>query len=339
MEQITNQKKLRPWMGVVMQAFFLLLFITAGAWMQRSWGIPGLVGSELMFAVAAVLYCLIRKVKLSEMFPVKKISVRDFFGVLFMAAGGILLSMIMLGISILILPRSYLSEATGLSDFLYKDNTLPVLLVVGALLPAICEESMERGCVISHFRSIKKDWVIALIMGLFFGIMHMSVLRFLTTASLGFLLSYIMSKKNNILIPMMMHFFNNAFAVTVGALSSGVDASAVENINGVTTLGAYLVIGFACPLLITIGLLLLDPEGHKWYRFVVAGCLSLTMLVSGMGLVVVSAMQGGVGTSLVTSTGSYTVKEAGEAMNVNFDVKVEKSYEAGFSVKDVKKAE
>ena len=73
MEQLTDQKKLRPWMGVVAQAGFLVLFLTAGAAMQRRLGIPGLVLSELMFLVVAVGYCLIRKVKLKEMFPVKKI--------------------------------------------------------------------------------------------------------------------------------------------------------------------------------------------------------------------------------------------------------------------------
>ena len=337
MEQISNQKKLRPWMGVIVQAGFLGLFLTAGAAMQTAWGIPGLVTSELMFAIVAVIYCMIRGVKLKEMFPVKKVTVRDFFGALFMAASAILIGMIMVGFSIMIFPERFRSELTGLSDFLYSSTSFPVLLLVAAILPAICEEAMERGCVLSHFRSIKYDWVIALIMGIFFGIMHMSVLRFLTTAAMGFILSYVMTKKNNILLPMLIHFFNNAFSVAVGSLTSGVDTSAaMENINSLSMLGGYLVLGFAAPVLVVIGLLLLDPDNHKWYRFLIAGGISFTMLVAGFGLIGVSVLNNFNGPYLVNSQMSYEVTSEGENTPLDFGVAEGKEYHVTVKVKYVK---
>ena len=72
--------------------------------MQRNYGIPGLIASELMFLLVAVLYCLLRRVKLSEMFPVKKITAAEFFGVVILAAAGFLFSMVGVGVSLSILP-------------------------------------------------------------------------------------------------------------------------------------------------------------------------------------------------------------------------------------------
>ncbi|MBR4010295.1 MAG: CPBP family intramembrane metalloprotease [Clostridiales bacterium] len=298
MEQISNQKKLRPWMGVLVQAGCLALFVTAGAYMQRNWGQLGLFTSEAMFAVVSILYCLARRVKLKEMFPIKKITLRDFFGVILVAGGTILFSLLAMTISLIIMPRSFQSELTGLTDYLYSENSLWYLLLAAAVMPAICEETMERGMVLSHFRSLKKDWMIALIVGAFFGIMHMSVMRFLTTACGGFFLSLVMTKKNNLLLPMMMHFLNNGFSVVVGSLTRSLkpvaEATASSATAGFTTssavaaFGEYLVIGCIAPILIVLGFFLLDPQGNRGkagQRLAVAGTFSAIMLVLGMNIV------------------------------------------------------
>ena len=39
--------------------------------------------------------------------------------------------------------------------------------IAAVICPPICEEAIMRGAILSNFRSIKKDWVIVLIMGLF----------------------------------------------------------------------------------------------------------------------------------------------------------------------------
>ena len=314
MEQLSNQKKLRPWMGFVVQAGFLGLFVTAGAWMQRNYGIPGLIGSELMFLIVAVLYCLIRRVKLTEMFPVKKITGREFWGVLILAVAGFLLSMVGVGISLAVLPKSFRSEITGLTDFLYgKMNYLEMVLVV-ALLPALCEEAMERGCVLSHFRSIKRDWVIVLIMGVFFGIMHMSPLRFLSTATAGALMSYLLVKKNNILLPMLMHFMNNFASVTLSYLGNqflnteGASEQVME-LNGLTTLGAYMFFAFAAPVLLVVGMMLIDPEHHKAIRFAIAGGISAVMLFGGFGITAATVLQDSLSSGKALSSGESSKSE------------------------------
>ena len=340
MIQLTNQEKLRPWMGFVVQAFFLVLFITAGAWMQRNWGIPGLVASELMYLVVSVGYCLIRRVKLSEMFPIKKITASDFFGVVFLGIAGFLFSMVALGISMAILPKSFRAEATGLSDFLGGMN-YPILVLVAAVTPAICEEAMERGCVLSHFRSIKRDWVIVLIMGIFFGIMHMSPLRFLTTATLGAILSYLVVKKNNILLPVMLHFFNNFTSTTLstlaGSISSTEQASdTIMEVSGLSILGAYLFIAFAAPIFLVLGMMLIDRENHKAYRFAIAGGVSVIMLFSGLGITMTAALAEFSSTKPIVDA-EYTILADDEFAEdaTDFNVKYTKTYTVSLEITGV----
>lgn len=293
MEQLTNQNKLRPWMGFVAQAGFLVLFLTAGAWVQRNLGIPGLVLSELMFLVVSVGYCLIRRVKLKEMFPMKKITLCEFFGTVILGAAGFMLSLLCVGISLTVLPVSFREEVTGLNEYIYGSMNLPVLVAVVAVLPAICEEAMERGCVLSHFRSIKKDWVIILIMGVFFGIMHWSPLRFLNTAMLGALLSYLMVKKNNILLPMLLHFGNNFVSVVLGYLGQSLtrgESADLTNIDTVQLMGSYLFLSCAAPVLVVTAMMLIDREHHKPVRYAIAGSLSGIMFFLGIFLMSVSTM-------------------------------------------------
>ena len=293
MEQLSTQKKLRPWMGFVAQAGFLILFLTAGAWMQRNLGITGLILSELMFLVVAVSYCLIRKVKLKEMFPIKKFTVAEFFGTAILGASGFMLSLLCVGVSLAVLPKSYRAEVSGLNEYIYGSMNLPLLILIVAILPAICEEAMERGCVLSHFRSIKHDWLIVLIMGVFFGIMHWSPLRFLNTAVLGAMLSYLMVKKNNILLPMILHFGNNFVSVVLGYLGQMITSGKTADLNDidmVQLMGSYLFLSCAAPVLIVTAMMLIDKEHHKATRFIIGGCLSAIMFFAGITLLMYSSV-------------------------------------------------
>ena len=111
----------------------------------------------------------------------------------------------------------------------------------------------------------------------------MSVLRFLTTMTLGLFLSYVVVKKNNIILSMIMHFTNNFISVAIsyalGQNGAAVSSSATVDYSAV--IGTYMVIGFASPILITLGLMLVYPEGHKKIRFLYAGVMAAALLVGG----------------------------------------------------------
>ena len=282
MEKLSDQGRLRPWMGFVLFGVVMAFFILVCAPLQQNLGITGLVITELAFLAMAVIYCLIRKVKIKEVFPVKKVKVREVIGCILLVLGIFPVSLMLVALTAIIFPQAA-SEVGELNSFIFGNLNFPLAVLIVALLPAICEEAIHRGAILSNFRGIKHDWVIVLIMGIFFGINHMSVLRFLTTMTLGLFLSYVVVKKNNIILSMIMHFTNNFISVAIsyalGQNGAAVSSSATVDYSAV--IGTYMVIGFASPILITVGLMLVHPEGHKKIRFLYAGVMAAALLVGG----------------------------------------------------------
>lgn len=294
MQTLSNQKKWKIWQGFLFQAVAVLMLATIGAWMQRSWGLYGLVTTELMFLIYALAITLFHRTPLKEVFPLKLPSLRDIGGLLIFLVAGFQLNFLSIGLSLTVLPKDLTnSELSGLSDALAGPGMSALaLLIIEAILPAICEESLERGMVLSHLRSIKKDWLIVIIMGLFFGIIHLSPTRFLNTACLGAVLSYIMVKKNNFVLPVLFHFSNNFLSWAAQQFSKAVmpnggsEASNVAASVDISSFGyLYFILGFLAPILLVTANLVLCPKAHKAKHFIVAGILSLVFLIAGIGMI------------------------------------------------------
>lgn len=340
MQTVTNQQKLKPWMGFVLFAVLMAAFIFVCVPMQTANSILGLVGTELLFLVMAILYGLIFKIPLKEMFPIKKFTAKDLFGSFFLVIGGSFFGLISVGVVGALFPSTVeAGDVEGLFDIITGGPGFLLLIVIIALLPAICEEAIHRGAILSNFRSLKKDWVIVLIMGIFFGINHCSVLRFASTAILGAALSYVLVKKNNIILTMFMHFANNFVSANAGYFSNaaGADTSVAPDIG--SYLGVYLLLGFAAPVFIVLGMMLLNGKSHKKIRFLYAGIISAVMLITGIGMTVNLAMHSAAFAKrqILNSTIGYTVTKAGTSdTDLSFDI--EKDTSATISV-NVKNAE
>ena len=115
-----------------------------------------------------------------------------------------------------------------INDFLLDISAYPLWfsLLAIAVLPALFEEFMVRGALYTEFERlpIKK---IALITGLFFGIMHMNFHQAIYAAVIGVLYAYILFYTQTIWAPILMHFVNNGIAV-VFAYSAPYNAWATE---------------------------------------------------------------------------------------------------------------
>lgn len=335
MQQLTNQERLRPWMGFILAAVSIAALLFAGSAMQHAWGLWGLAATEIMMLALAVGYCLIFRVKLKEVFPVRRITGREFGGVMLLLAGGYGLSMVAVGLSMTILPSS-MQEIEGLNDFLYSGNNLLLLIPIATILPAICEEAIMRGAILSSFRSWKRDWLIVLVVGIIFGIFHLSPLRFLNTACLGMILAFLMVKRNNILLPMLLHFLNNLIAVGAGALSSilpsTVDVStALASVQPVQLLGTYLIAGCSFPMLLTLGAMLISPETHKKKRFLFAGIVSGALLLAGISLTVFSMVKPK--PICDSQIGPIAISQVGEQTECEFSVTESKPYTVSIAMR------
>lgn len=322
MQQVTNQQKLKPWNGFVLFAVVMVMFIFVGAQMQTAWRIYGLIATEAMFLVIAILYAVVFRIPLKEMFPVKKFKARDFFGSLFLAGGGILIGLVSVALVGMLIPSSLdAGDVQAITEFNSGSTGYLLTIFAMAVTPAICEEAIHRGAIITNFRTIKKDWIIVLIMGLFFGIFHLSVLRFVNTAIMGACLSYIVVKKNNILLSSLMHFLVNfvSTSLSYGANANNGSSAGVQFTAETmkAALGTYLIIGFAAPFFIVIGLMLLNPESHKKIRFLFAAIASVIMLIGGFAVTLSNSMGQNV---LVNCNLSYRVEVENTEEPIEFGV-------------------
>lgn len=337
MQQVTNQQRLKPWMGFVLFAVVMALFIFVCVPMQGASGTWGLIGTELLFLVLAIVFGLVFKIPLKEMFPIKKFTARDFFGSLLLLMGGTSFGAMSVGILSVFFPSTLEGgDVEALTDLIITGPGYILTMLIIALLPAICEEAIHRGAILTCFRSIKKDWVIVLIMAIFFGINHMSALRFINTAILGGCLSYIVVKKNNMLLSSMMHFLLNFSASTISYLSTmllsqstgsqvtGSDISAALESGAMkSAIGTYFMMGVAAPFMVVIGLMLLNPAGHKKIRFLFAAIVAVVCLCASIGFTAYFAAS----SNIASSTFSYTnVEENIASPTVNFEAKEEGNY-------------
>ena len=96
-----------------------------------------------------------------------------------------------------------------LSSFGYY--LLAILLI--AILPAITEELVYRGMILNGLRKLGK-WPAILLSSLAFCLMHGNIAQFPYTFLLGIVLGYIMFETSNLLLCIIIHFFNNATVLT-----------------------------------------------------------------------------------------------------------------------------
>jgi membrane protease YdiL (CAAX protease family) len=91
---------------------------------------------------------------------------------------------------------------------------LYVLLVI-ALVPAVCEELLFRGLVQKNFERGVRGWWKVVLPGVIFGAYHFNPFAFVPLAVLGVYLGFLVLRTESILTSMAAHFANNLFAVIV----------------------------------------------------------------------------------------------------------------------------
>jgi len=90
-----------------------------------------------------------------------------------------------------------------------------IALIVIAILPAFFEELLFRGVMQQMLEQWSKNgWVAILITGFIFSVIHLSYYGFLPRFGLGIVLGLIFFYTRNMWLNVLLHFLNNAVAVT-----------------------------------------------------------------------------------------------------------------------------
>ena len=294
---MNETKRLTPFHGVGVFIFEMILFMLVAPLIQSKLGIAGVAITELMLLAIGVGAALLFKQDLKEVFPVKMPTLRDVAGTMFIWGGAFLTSMIGTLVVAVIDPAG-MNEVSERLNGVFTSVTFWISFIVVSIMPAICEEALHRGFILHTFKSVKREWVIVLCMGIIFGIFHMDAYRFFATAVLGAGLTYVMLKTKNFLMPMLYHAFNNLLPIVLSfSLMAAVEVpdgevlDAVEEVAGIMTrelallnLGSYLIIGMAAPFLFLFGANLLKPKEEKLSNRAILGAAlcSGAMLVLGI---------------------------------------------------------
>lgn len=88
-----------------------------------------------------------------------------------------------------------------------------MIIIVVAVVPALCEETFFRGFVQKGFEFKLKPFTSALITAIFFGLYHFHPYQIVPLTALGLYFGYAVYLSDSIFTSIFLHFLNNLFAV------------------------------------------------------------------------------------------------------------------------------
>jgi membrane protease YdiL (CAAX protease family) len=114
-------------------------------------------------------------------------------------------------------------------------------ILIAAFVPAIAEEFVFRGFLQRSLEEKLKPVIAIIISGVFFGMIHFNPIDMLPLIMIGIFLGYLAYVSGNILIPIIIHFANNAFAISMFYLA---DVAVTDSAAGELSLMLSLLFCF-----------------------------------------------------------------------------------------------
>ncbi len=235
--------------------------IYAGGLIQLEFGYYGIAGSQLMFLLIPLALVIYTKKDIKKTFKLKLCKTKYILGGIIISVGAILVGMMLSFVSSIIFESSAQSVVQS-TEALMCDNIIKMLLVV-AVAPAICEELLFRGFLLSSLENKLKPKNAIIIVALLFGVFHMSIVKFFTTALLGYVFAYLAHKSQSIIPGMIMHFINNGLSCIVMFYPEKVGKLFPILVATDVTAKKLVVITILGVALITVGILILEREKTK----------------------------------------------------------------------------
>lgn len=171
----------------------------------------------IIIGLVPFLYSLIRRIPFSDFIAPGVFSWKLFFASILTMFGTIICSLFLALVSVMLFRNIDVGSYFTLEEII-GGTSLPCVLVVIAVLPAICEEIVFRGFILRGLknnissRKLSRSVIAVGLCALMFAVLHMDPIRFLSTLLAGIVLSYVGYITGSLVIPMVMHFFNNGLA-------------------------------------------------------------------------------------------------------------------------------
>ena len=121
------------------------------------------------------------------------------------------------------LADSYNSDTQAIASIIggFSPYTFLYAILAIAVAPAISEELLFRGFLLSKLRTKQSNLSAIVISGLLFGAIHFSLVNMLPLSALGMFLAFITIRSGSILPAVIIHFLNNLSSVISVLASNG----------------------------------------------------------------------------------------------------------------------
>jgi sodium transport system permease protein len=106
-----------------------------------------------------------------------------------------------------------------LNRLILEPESLWLMLLVIAVIPAVCEELAFRGFILSGLRHVGHKWTAIVISSVFFGAAHALFQQSLVAALVGLVLGYLAVQTGSLLPCILFHAVHNSMAVVVQKLA------------------------------------------------------------------------------------------------------------------------
>ena len=316
------------YIGIGVLAITIVFFILGAAPLQTRFGMWGLALTELVILLFALIPAWLFKWKLKDIFPVRRISPGQLLAtvLLFFATYFVVLAISL--ITGYLFPQA-LQTGNELSGF-YSSVPLLLSLIIMGVMPGVCEEALHRGLILHTVRNRNNDAITLIVMAVIFGVFHLDPYRFLPTAVIGLVLTWIMLKTGNILLPMLFHAINNSVTAFI---SYGADTSQTVS-PSLSVTGAWLILCAASPFLFFAAARLLNKDKDKRRTKKIFIAVAIAVLLAAAGVLLVSLPAESPGKTPVLNFSFTENADNGTLPSVHeFNVEKAGAHDISFSIK------
>ena len=186
----------------------LFLLIYLGSLLQFELGLIGVFLTQwLIILLPALIMLWYFKADFKSSLKLNKIDVKSLLGSLLIWAGLFIIIIFLTEWQARFLPET---EALGeeIANLMRQRGLLFGILAI-VISPAICEELLFRGVLLSAAEDEISYPGIIILVGLLFGVFHLSIFRLVPTFILGVFLTYLVYHVGSVLIGVIIHFLHN----------------------------------------------------------------------------------------------------------------------------------
>lgn len=200
--------------AILVTAVTMLLILYLGSLLQLKFLITGVLFTQLMIIAVPMFAAWYTKKDFRQTFSLQLPGFIQVIGAILLEIAVFLLVLLLSSVLTQIWPQD-VETVNDTFEMLLSGLSFPPALLIIALAPAICEEALFRGYLLSAAKGKFRPLTAMLIVSVLFGIYHLSLVKLFTTALLGLAFCYVVHKSGSILLSSIMHFLNNGVSVII----------------------------------------------------------------------------------------------------------------------------